>query len=128
MLDCKVSHWPLSFLGLPLRGNLKASRFWDLVVDRILRRMDGWKKNKNFLLFKGRITLIQSCLSHIPSYFLSLFKITTSIALKIEKLQRNFLGFGTEKGKKYHLISWDIACRPKEFKGLGFKEHFILWH
>ena len=35
----------------------------------------GLVEKKLFLSLGGRITLIQLCLSHIPSYFLSLFKI-----------------------------------------------------
>ena len=102
VLDCRVSKWPLSYLGLPLEGNPTIIGFWDPVVKRISRRLDGWKKA--FLSLGGRITLIQSYLSHIPSYFLSLFKIPTSIASKIEKMQRDFLWFGAGEGKKDHLI------------------------
>ena len=54
---CKVSGWPLSFLGLPLGGNPKTIGFWDPVVERISKRLDGWKKA--FLSLGGRITLIQ---------------------------------------------------------------------
>ena len=43
-LDCRVSEWPLSYLGLPLGGNPMTISFWDPVVDRISRRLDGWKK------------------------------------------------------------------------------------
>ena len=68
----------------------------------------------------GRITLIQSYLSHIPNYFLFLFKIPTSIALRIEKMQRDFLWLSSREGKKDHLVRWDLVCRPKEFGGLGF--------
>ncbi|RVW50855.1 putative mitochondrial protein [Vitis vinifera] len=94
----KVSEWPLSYLGLPLGGNPKTIGFWDPVVERISRRLDGWKKA--YLSLGGRITLIQSCLSHIPSYFLSLFKIPVSIASKIEKMQRIFFGLGPGKGRE----------------------------
>ena len=69
MLDCKASDLPILYLGLPLGGNPKACGFWDPVIKRISRRLDGWQKT--YLSFGGRITLIHSCLSHIPSYFLS---------------------------------------------------------
>ena len=68
----------------------------------VSRRLDGWKKA--FLSFGGRITLIQSYLSHILSYFPSLFKTPTSIALRIEKLQKDFLWLGCGEGKKDHLV------------------------
>ncbi|RVX09326.1 LINE-1 retrotransposable element ORF2 protein [Vitis vinifera] len=118
VLECRVSEWPLSYLGLSLGGNPKTIGFWDPVVERISRRLDGWKKA--YLSLGGRITLIQSCLSHIPSYFLSLFKIPVSIASKIEKMQRDFLWSGAEKGKRDHLIRWEVVSRPREMGGLGF--------
>ena len=68
----------------------------------------------------GRITLIQSCLSHIPNYFLSLFKIPALVALRIEKIQRNFLWSGSGEGKKDHLVKRDLVCKLKEFGGFGF--------
>ena len=41
LLDCKVSGWPIPYLGLPLGGNPKTCGFWDPVIERILRRFDG---------------------------------------------------------------------------------------
>ncbi|RVW99804.1 putative ribonuclease H protein [Vitis vinifera] len=49
-------------------------------------------------------------------------RLDVSIALKIEKLQRDFLWFGVGKGKKDHLIRWDVVCRPKELGDLGFRK------
>ncbi|RVW19678.1 Structural maintenance of chromosomes protein 3, partial [Vitis vinifera] len=104
--------------GLPLGGNPKTIGFWDPVVERISRRLDGWKNA--YLSLGRRITLIQSCLSHIPSYFLSLFKILVSIASKIEKMQRDFLWSGAGERKRDHLIRWEVVSRPREMGGLGF--------
>ena len=84
LLDCKASGWPIPYLGLPLGGNPKACGFWDPLIKRISRRLDGWQKT--YLSFGDRITLIQSCLTHMSCYFLSLFKIPTSVAAKIEIL------------------------------------------
>ncbi|RVW12831.1 hypothetical protein CK203_113433 [Vitis vinifera] len=64
MLDCKAFGWPILYLGLPLGGNPKACGFWDPVIERISSRLDGWQKA--YLSFGGRITLIQSCLTHLP--------------------------------------------------------------
>ena len=118
MLDCKASGWPILYLGLHLGRNPKACGFWDPVIERISRRLDGWKKA--YLSFGGRITLIQSCLTHMPCYFLSLFKIPASVAAKIERLQRDFLWSGVGEGKRDHLVSWDVVCNPKAKRGLGF--------
>ncbi|RVX10470.1 putative ribonuclease H protein [Vitis vinifera] len=118
MLDCKASGWPILYLGLPLGGNPKTSGFWDPVIERISRRLDGWQKT--YLSFGGRITLIQSCLTHMPCYFLSLFKIPASVAAKIERMQRDFLWSGVGKGKRDHLVNWDVVCKPKSRGGLGF--------
>ncbi|RVW53508.1 Transposon TX1 uncharacterized 149 kDa protein [Vitis vinifera] len=94
------------------KRNPIACRFWDSVIERISSRLDGWQKA--YLSFGGRITLVHSCLSHIPSYFLSLLKIPASVAAKIERLQRDFLWSGVGEGKRDHLISWD-AEMGKEF-------------
>ena len=99
-------------------GNPKACGFWDPVIERILRRLDEWQKA--YLFFGGRITLIQSCLIHMPSYFLSLFKIPASVSAKIERLQRDFLWSGVGEGKRDHLVSWDVVCNSKAKGGLGF--------
>ena len=84
ILDCQETEWPLSYMGLPLGGNPNSIGFWDLVVEKVARRLDGFKKA--CLSFGGRITLIQSCSSHIPSYFLSLFRIPGLVAKRLEKL------------------------------------------
>ena len=88
------------------------------MIERISRRLDGWQKT--YLSFGGRITLIQSCLTHMPCYFLSLFKIPVSVAAKIERLQRDFLWSEIGEGKRDHLVSWDVVCKPKAKGGLGF--------
>jgi hypothetical protein len=39
----------------------------------------------------GRLTLLKSTLSNLPTYYLSLFPIPVGMANQLDKLQRNFL-------------------------------------
>ena len=96
------------------------------MVEKVARRLDGSKKA--FLLLKGRIILIQSCLSHIPSYFLSLFRIPVLVAKRLEKLQRDFLWSGVGEGKKDDLLRWEVVCRSKEQGGLGLQKIYLKIH
>jgi hypothetical protein len=44
-----------------------------------------------YLYKGGRITLIKSTLSNLPTCFLSLFPLSASVANRVEKLYRDFL-------------------------------------
>ena len=74
--------WLASTLsGSQIRGEPKGKCLLEFMIERISQRLDKWKKAS--LSLGGRITLIPSCLSHIPSYFLYLLKIPSSMTLKI---------------------------------------------
>lgn len=66
----------------------------------------------------GKLQLLVAALQGIPVYFLSLFKIPRYISKKLERIQRNFLWFGTKEKKKLALLSWDTICLPKFSGGL----------
>ncbi|CAL5368692.1 unnamed protein product [Camellia sinensis] len=89
VLGCKVATLPVTYLGLPLGASFKAKGVWDGVLDRVQRRLAGWKQQ--YLSKGGRLTLIKSVLSSILTYFMSLHVIPVSVAARLEKLQRDFL-------------------------------------
>ena len=102
MEDLSVVH---EIFGLSLGAEYKSKLIWDLVLEKMERRLLGWKKL--YLLEGGRITLIKSTLSSLPAYFL-LFSIPVSIANCFERLQQDFLWGGLGNDFKSHLISWKI--------------------
>ena len=83
------------------------------------KRLVGWKRL--YLSKGGRVTLIKSTLSSIPTYYLSLFPIPKSVARRIEKLQRDFLWGGIEH--KFHMTKWQHTCSPLQKWWLGHSEH-----
>ena len=69
----------------------------------------------------GRVTLIKSTISNHPTYFLSLFPLPMSVALHIDKIQRDFLWGRLGEEKKFHLVNWNQICQPLKSGGLGFQ-------
>ena len=76
ILGCRVSALPLMYLGLPLRASFKKKTIWNAVVEKVEKRLAGWKRI--YLSKGGRLTLIKSTLSSLPSYYLSLFPLPMS--------------------------------------------------
>ena len=88
---CELGEWPIKYLGLPLGGNPRRNDLWDPVFTKVAKRLAGWKKA--LLSRGGRVTLIQSILTALPIYYLSLFKAPLGVIHKLEKLMRFPLGW-----------------------------------
>ena len=93
---------------------------WNPILEKMERRLEGWKRL--YLSKGGRVTLIKSTLSNLPTYFLSLFPIPASVANRIERLQWNFLWGSLGDDPKIHLVKWASVCAPISLDGLGIRK------
>ena len=89
-LGCSVGEWPIKYLGVPLGGNPSCRSFWDPIIRKVVKRLDRWKRA--FLSKGERMILIQSVLSAIPIYYMSIFIMPIGVQEEIEKTMRLFLG------------------------------------
>jgi len=91
-LGCQKLDWPITYLGLPLGDNPRSKSFWDPVLFKVAKRLAGWKRG--FLSKGGKLTLIQSVLSALPTYFMSIFKMPIGVADEMEKIMKCFFWEG----------------------------------
>ena len=124
ILHCRVGNLPLKYLGMPLGTPYKTAAMWNPILERMEKKLSGWKRL--YLSKGGRLTLVKSTLSSLPTYYLSLFVIPVAVADRLERIQRNFLWGASEECFKYPLVAWEKVCLPIAFGGLGIRKivHF----
>ena len=119
VLGCKQGSLPMKYLGLPLGAKFKDKSIWNPILEKMERKLAGGKKL--YLSKGGRVTLIKSTLSNLPTYFLSLFPIPASVANRIARLQRDFLWGSLGDKPKFHLVDWSMVCTLLASGGLGIR-------
>ena len=117
IMGCNITHLPMSYLGLPSGAKFKSKQIWDSILEKMERKLAGWQRM--YLSKGGRVMLIKSTLSSLPTYFMSLFLIPVLVSARIDSIQRNFLWGGMGEGKKFHLMNWSQVCQPLHLGGLG---------
>lgn len=69
-LNCKAGSFPITYLGLRLGAKFKEVKVWDLVLEKMERRLSGWIKG--YLFKGGKPNLIRSSLASIPIYSMTI--------------------------------------------------------
>ena len=84
-----VDSLPMIYLGMPLGTSYKTASIWNPILERMEKKLTGWKRL--YLSKGGRLTSLKSTLSSLLTYHLSLFTVPKAVAIKLERIQRNFL-------------------------------------
>nr|KYP60964.1 Putative ribonuclease H protein At1g65750 family [Cajanus cajan] len=120
MLNCRITHLPFLYLGLPIGSNPRKVDTCKLVLLKFNKKLSGWKSK--ILSMAGRVCLINSVLTNLPLYYLSFFKMPKKVVRKIVTLQRNLLWGAKEGNRKISWVSWRKVCQSKKQGGLGVKD------
>jgi hypothetical protein len=120
VMNCSTGVWPIKYLEVPVaRSRLHVSD-WVSLVGKLMKRLEGWQGSP--LSIGGRITLINACLSSIPTYCMSMYLLPKTIIKKMDSVRKRF--FGQEGGteRKYHLVKCAKVLTPKQKRGLRVKD------
>ncbi|KAH1089306.1 hypothetical protein J1N35_016563, partial [Gossypium stocksii] len=107
------------YLGVPLLHQRVTSGTLQLVVEKVRGKLQSWEVKK--LSLAGCITLAQSVLLSIPSYFMQTMMIPKKIRVEIEKIVRQFIWGSFERKRKMALVGQDSICQPKTCGSLGLR-------
>ena len=117
ILQCKEGTFPFPYLGLPLSINKLKIEDFSPMLQRIERRISGCS---TLISYDGRLQLIKSVFSSLPTFFMSCLALPVGVIEQINKYLRRFLWrkIGQEN-QGPTLIAWAKVCKPQEQGGLG---------
>nr|GFB88224.1 RNA-directed DNA polymerase, eukaryota, reverse transcriptase zinc-binding domain protein [Tanacetum cinerariifolium] len=129
LIGCSMFSTPFNYLGVKVGGAMSKLSSWDEVTSKVYSRLSKWKLNT--LSIGGRLTLINSVLSSIPLYHMSIFKVPMSVLNLLELIRKNFFNGVDGSNKKMVWISWkkNLASKKKAIYGVhGAFDSFTRIH
>lgn len=106
------------YLGLPTIVGKNNKDVLNYVVDKVLKRIQGWKKR--FLNRAGKEILIKIVAQAVPNYLMPVFLLPLGIVDNIEKALNGF-SWRSSNDSGIHWAAWHRLARSKEEGGLGFR-------
>eukprot|EP00253_Pinus_taeda_P005923 PITA_05923 len=130
------AYWDrVKYLGLPIMMGSNINHLWEEVISKFKKTIAAW--GGFWLTTGGKVILIRSVLSTLPTFQASLMMAPKEILDQISSLMHNFLRNGEHgNSNRFHLINWETTKRPlkegdlqirdplQENLALGFK---LLW-
>lgn len=106
-------------MGLPEHFGRRNKDLLSSIVDKIQQWALSWSSRQ--LSTAGKLTLLQSVLSAIPTFPMTCFQLPVSLCKKIQYVLTRFW-WDSMDGKKMCWVSWEKLTKPKSAGGLGFKD------
>ncbi|CAA7029802.1 unnamed protein product [Microthlaspi erraticum] len=108
------------YLGLPEAFGRKKKDLFSSVVDRIRQRAISW--SSKLLSSAGKLVLLKSVLSSMPTYAMSCFKLPVSLSTRIQSVLTRFWWDANPEKRKMCWIAWKKLTRGKSEGGLGIRD------
>lgn len=108
------------YLGLPEHFGRRKKDLFTAIVDKIRQKASSWTSKR--LSTAGKMIMLKSVLSAMPTYAMSCFKLPQSLCKRIQSALTRFWWDSSPENKKMCWVAWNKMAKPKQFGGLGFKD------
>nr|GEV12882.1 RNA-directed DNA polymerase, eukaryota, reverse transcriptase zinc-binding domain protein [Tanacetum cinerariifolium] len=119
-----VLKFPFKYLGVAVRCNMKRCVYWNAVIQKFESKISSWKAR--LLSAGGHLSLIKAVLGNLPTYFMSLYMMPTSICSKLESLRNKFFRGAGHNESNMSWVKWDKSLASIKKGGLGIGSIFGL--
>lgn len=112
-IQCNVGLLPVTYLGIPISGRRPRRQNWEGIIRKVRRRLVAWKMKH--ISLGGCLTLVNSVLSAIPTFWISIFRLPCWVIKNIDRIRRDFLWSGPDIDHPgCRLVCWKNLCRPRD--------------
>lgn len=108
------------YLGLPELFGRKKKDLFTSIVDWIKQKALSW--SLRFLSSAGKLTMLKSVLSSLPTYTMSCFQLPASLCKRIQSALTRFWWDANPEKKKMSWISWQRMTKSFKTGGLGLRD------
>ncbi|XP_018487967.1 uncharacterized protein LOC108858552 [Raphanus sativus] len=108
------------YLGLPEHFGRRKKDMFTAILDKIRQRAASF--STSFLSKAGKLTMLKSVLTVIPTFSMSCFELPVSLCKHIQSMLIRFWWDQPNGKKKMAWVSWDKMTKPKAYGGLGFRD------
>jgi hypothetical protein len=115
--NCQTGSMPFTYLGLPLGLSKPRLQHFFPVIQRIEKRLSC---SSNFLYQAGRLELVNTVFSSLPTFFMCMLKILVTTIKQIDIYMKHCFWRGNDtNSKKPPLVVCNMITKPKDSGGLG---------
>jgi hypothetical protein len=86
--NCNISLFPLKYLGVPISAGRLQVIDWIKLEEKVAKKLDVWQGRN--MSYDGRTILINSSLSSVAIYHMSMFLLPKTTIKNLDKLRRRF--------------------------------------
>jgi hypothetical protein len=110
-LGCQLGKLPFTYLGLPLGTTRPSFQEFTPILTRIEKHLMGISR---FLTHAGRLVLVNSVYSALPTFYMCSLKLTLDLLDQIDKYRKHVLWHGRISTRK--VVIWWLGNTLVEVK------------